>query len=100
MHICGLLVLTNILKKKKIDKIFSTGGYMSLPIILAARLLDLKIYLLEPNHVLGRANRYYLKHCNKIFCYTKYQDFSYFPYRYKVLQNLIQYQLRPKSLSY
>ena len=60
-----------LLKKKKIDKIFSTGGYMSLPIILAARLLDLKIYLLEPNHVLGRANRYYLKHCNKIFCYTK-----------------------------
>ena len=43
---------------------------MSLPIILAAKLLKLKIYLLEPNLILGRANRYFLNHCDKIFCYT------------------------------
>ena len=60
-----------LLKKKKIGQIFSTGGYMSLPIILAARLLKLNIYLLEPNQVLGRANRYFLKSCKKIFCYSK-----------------------------
>ncbi len=60
-----------LLKNKKIKKIFSTGGYMSLPIILAARLLRLQIYLIEPNHVLGRANRYYLNTCKNIFCYTK-----------------------------
>jgi UDP-N-acetylglucosamine--N-acetylmuramyl-(pentapeptide) pyrophosphoryl-undecaprenol N-acetylglucosamine transferase len=43
---------------------------MSLPLILAARLLKLKIYLIEPNHVLGRANKFFLKSCNKIFCYS------------------------------
>lgn len=59
------------LKKKKIKKIFSTGGYMSLPLIIAAKLLNLKIYLIEPNQVLGRANRYFLNYCKKIFCYSK-----------------------------
>ncbi len=66
------LILKSIilLKRKKIEKIFSTGGYMSLPIILAAKILNLKIYLLEPNLVLGRANKYFLNFCTKIFCYT------------------------------
>ena len=43
---------------------------MSLPVILAARLLKLNIYLLEPNQVLGRANKFFLKSCKKILCYT------------------------------
>jgi UDP-N-acetylglucosamine--N-acetylmuramyl-(pentapeptide) pyrophosphoryl-undecaprenol N-acetylglucosamine transferase len=60
-----------LLKNKKIEKIFSTGGYMSLPIILAARLLKLNIYLIEPNQVLGRANKFFLNFCKKIFCYTE-----------------------------
>ena len=59
-----------LLREKKIEKIFSTGGYMSLPVILAARLLKLNIYLLEPNQVLGRANKFFLKSCKKILCYT------------------------------
>ena len=50
-----------LLKNKKIDIIFSTGGYMSLPLILAAKILNLKIYLLEPNLVLGRANRFFFE---------------------------------------
>jgi len=60
-----------LLKKKKIGKLISTGGYMSFPIILAAKLLNLKIYLLEPNLVLGRANKYFLNSCTKIFCYAE-----------------------------
>ena len=60
-----------LLKRMKVEKIFSTGGYMSLPLILAAKLLRLEIYLIEPNQVLGRANRYFLNSCKKIFCYTK-----------------------------
>ena len=59
-----------LLKSKKIDILFSTGGYMSLPLVLAAKILNLKIYLLEPNFVLGRANRFFLKSCKKILCYT------------------------------
>ena len=60
-----------LLKNKNIKKIFSTGGYMSLPLILAGRLLRLKIYLIEPNQIIGRANRYFLNSCEKIFCYNK-----------------------------
>ncbi len=60
-----------LLKREKIQKIFSTGGYMSLPLILGAKLLKIEVYLLEPNHVLGRANKFFLRSCVKIFCYTK-----------------------------
>ncbi len=69
------------LKKEKINLLFSTGGYMSLPLILAGKLLNLKIYLLEPNLVLGRANKFFLGSCEKIFCYTN--EIKNFPERYK-----------------
>ena len=59
------------LRKKKIKILISTGGYMSIPICLAARILKIKILLLEPNLVLGRANLFLLNYCNKIFTYSK-----------------------------
>ena len=59
-----------LLKSEKIEKVFSTGGYMSLPLILAARILKLDIYLIEPNQILGRANKFFLNFCKKIFCYS------------------------------
>ena len=54
---------------------------MSLPVILAARLLRLEIYLIEPNSILGRANKYFLDYCKKIFCYTKHV--KNFPMQFK-----------------
>ncbi len=74
-----------LLKDKKIEKIFSTGGYMSLPLILAGKLLKIQIFLIEPNQVLGRANRYFLKSCKKIFCYT--EQVQNFPekFKYKII---------------
>ncbi len=59
------------LRQKKIKILISTGGYMSIPICLAARILKLKILLLEPNLVLGRANLFLLNYCNKIFTYSR-----------------------------
>ena len=44
---------------------------MSVPISLAARFLNLKIFLFEPNLVLGRANSFLLNYCEKIFTYSK-----------------------------
>ena len=58
------------LKRKKIDLLISTGGYMSLPLCLASKILNIKIFLFEPNIVLGRANRLFLNFCEKIFCYS------------------------------
>ena len=54
---------------------------MSLPLILAGKFLDLKIFLLEPNLVLGKANKFFLSSCKKIFCYT--EQIKNFPEKYK-----------------
>ena len=53
---------------------------MSLPLILAGKFLNLEIYLLEPNLVLGKANKFFLSSCKKIFCYTK--QIKNFPEKY------------------
>ena len=58
------------LKDKKIDLIISTGGYMSLPLCVASKILNTKIFLFEPNMVLGRTNKLFLKFSEKIFCYS------------------------------
>ena len=70
-----------LLKKEKIQILISTGGYMSLPLCLAARILNIKIYLLEPNMVIGRANKFFLKFCKKIICYS--ENIIGFPKEYK-----------------
>tara|TARA_B110000027_G_C16084243_1_gene285150 strand:- start:260 stop:1327 length:1068 start_codon:yes stop_codon:yes gene_type:complete len=59
-----------LLKKEKIEILISTGGYMSLPLCLAAKILNIKIFLLEPNMIIGRANRFFLNFCEKIICYS------------------------------
>ena len=68
------------IRKNNIDILISTGGYMSLPICISAKILNLKIYLYEPNMVIGRANIFFMGLCKKIFCYSdKIQNF---PKRY------------------
>ena len=54
------------LKKNNISILISTGGYMSLPICLAAKILGISIFLIEPNMVLGRANKFFFKFFKKI----------------------------------
>ena len=58
------------LKSKKIDVLISTGGYMSLPLCIASKILNIDIFLFEPNIVLGRVNKLFLSFCKKIFCYS------------------------------
>ena len=83
-----------LLKRKKIEKIFSIGGYMSIPLILAAKLLKLNIYLIEPNQVLGRANKFFLNSCKKIFCYS--EKIKNFPKLYKNKMIIINPLVREK----
>jgi len=59
-----------LLKKNKIDILVGTGGYASVPICIAAKILNIKIYLFEPNIVIGKANKFLLKFSDKIFCYS------------------------------
>jgi len=59
-----------LLKKNKIEILISTGGYMSLPLCLASKFLNIKLFLFEPNMVLGRSNKFFISNCKKIFCYS------------------------------
>ncbi len=61
---------TLFLKNQKINKVISIGGYMSLPVVISAKILRLSIFLVEPNLVLGRGNKFFLNFANKIFCYS------------------------------
>ena len=59
------------LKLNNYNILISTGGYMSLPLCLASNLLNIKIYIFEPNSVLGRANKLTLSFAEKIICYDE-----------------------------
>jgi len=59
-----------ILKKEKPNLIFGLGGYVSFPISLASKFLNLPLVIYENNIVLGRANKYLLPFSKKIFLST------------------------------
>ena len=85
------------LKKNKIEVLISTGGYMSLPLCLTAKILSIKIYLFEPNMVLGRANSIFLRYAKKIFCYSN--EIINFPKRHLSKILLIDPLLRKEFYS-
>ncbi|MDB4082061.1 UDP-N-acetylglucosamine--N-acetylmuramyl-(pentapeptide) pyrophosphoryl-undecaprenol N-acetylglucosamine transferase [Candidatus Pelagibacter sp.] len=82
------------LKKRKIDVLISTGGYMSLPLCLASKILNIKLFLFEPNMVLGRSNKFFIKSCKKIFCYSN--KIKNFPIEYINKIDVIPALLRKK----
>jgi len=75
------------LRKRKVNIIISTGGYMSLPLCLASKILNIKLFLFEPNMVLGRSNKFFIKSCIKIFCYS--DKIKNFPSQYQDKINVI-----------
>jgi len=90
------LVIKSIyfLRRKKINILISTGGYMSLPLCLASQILNIKLFLFEPNMVLGRSNKFFIKSCEKIFCYSA--KIKNFPNKYINKINIIPALLRKK----
>ncbi|MDC0436199.1 UDP-N-acetylglucosamine--N-acetylmuramyl-(pentapeptide) pyrophosphoryl-undecaprenol N-acetylglucosamine transferase [Candidatus Pelagibacter sp.] len=85
------------LKSKKINILISTGGYMSLPLCIASKILNIKIFLFEPNMVLGRTNKLFLRFCEKIFCYSN--KIKNFPNKLKKKILIIQTLLRKEFYS-
>ena len=80
------------IKRKKIEILISTGGYMSLPLCLASRVLNIKLFLVEPNMVLGRSNKLFVSYCTKIFCYS--DKIKNFPNKFRNKNSLIPPLLR------
>ena len=80
------------LKKQKINYLLSTGGYMSLPFCFASKILGIKIFLFEPNIVLGRSNKLILNFAQNIFCY--HNEIINFPDKFRKKIVLIDRLLR------
>tara|TARA_Y100000590_G_scaffold360450_1_gene416749 strand:- start:1327 stop:2112 length:786 start_codon:yes stop_codon:yes gene_type:complete len=65
---------------------------MSAATCLAAKFLSVDIFLFEPNMVIGKSNRLFLKFSKKIFCYSP--DLKNFPKKYLNKINVIPPLLR------
>ena len=100
IFLISILILKSffLLKKKDIKILISTGGYMSLPLILASKILRVKIFLFEPNMVIGRANKFFLKFSEKIFCYSK--NIKNFPRKFIPKQEIIYPLIRKEFYQY
>ena len=62
----GYRELKRNLKNKKIDYVFSTGGFVSLPILFYAVIHNIPIFLFEPNIIIGRSNRLFYPFCKRM----------------------------------
>ena len=86
--------IIRILKAKKINLVFTTGGYISAPTIIAAKILRIPVIIHESNLIPGIVTKYfgflcnyvftgfketnsYLKHCKTIFTGTPLREQFY-----------------------
>ena len=53
-----------IIREKKINLVFTTGGYISAPTIIAAKFLNVPVLLHESNSVPGTVTKYFGRFCN------------------------------------
>ena len=58
------LPVSRIMISEKINLVFATGGYISVPSILAAKLLNIPVIIHESNLVPGLATKYFGRYCN------------------------------------
>ncbi|MGV3243929.1 undecaprenyldiphospho-muramoylpentapeptide beta-N-acetylglucosaminyltransferase [Staphylococcus sp. 11261D007BR] len=68
----GVLDARKILKKEKPDLLFSKGGFVSVPVVLAAKSLNIPIIIHESDLTPGLANKIALKFAKKL--YTTFED--------------------------
>lgn len=68
----GILDARRILKKEKPDLLFSKGGFVSVPVVIAARSLNIPTIIHESDLTPGLANKISLKFSKKI--YTTFED--------------------------
>lgn len=80
----GLVDAWRVLRREHPDLVFSTGGYVSLPVVIAARLNGSKVVIHEQTIVSGLANRIAAKFAHKVL--ISFADSRrYFPVRKTVL---------------
>ena len=60
-----------LLKKEKPAFVVATGGYVALPVMLAAIIMRISFYEVEPNAVMGIANKICAKFAKKVYAASK-----------------------------
>ena len=63
----GVRAARRVMTDAHVDAFIGTGGYVSVPGILAAQMSGVPIYLLEQNTVMGRANRLFSHRVRHVF---------------------------------
>lgn len=63
----GFIDSCKILRDFKPDIVLSTGGFVSVPVCLTAKMLGSKIYLHEQTATVGLSNKIVSRYCEKIF---------------------------------
>lgn len=90
-----------ILKKLQPNVIFSKGGYVSLPVVLAGAKLKIPIIAHESDYSIGLANRLTVKKCDKVL--TSFPDTALSlkngMYTGAPIRESLLYASKPKSLS-
>ena len=74
----ALVRAKSVIKKVKPDVVVATGGYVSLPIVLAAGTAGIPVYLQEQNAVAGVANKVGARYAKTVFV-TSDDAAKYFP---------------------
>ncbi len=64
--IASVFKVRKLIKQKQIDAVFTTGGYIAAPAILAARLENKPAILHESNFIPGKVTRFLSSYCNAI----------------------------------
>lgn len=65
-QITAILQVQQLLKQRRINAVFSTGGYIAGPTILAARLQNIPIILHESNSIPGKVTTFLGPFCNTV----------------------------------
>lgn len=63
----GILQAKKILKKEKVEAVFITGGFITGPVAIAAKLLNIPYYIHESNAFPGITTRFLAKSCETLF---------------------------------
>ncbi len=74
----ALVRAKSVIKKVKPDVVVATGGYVSLPIVLAAGTAGIPVYLQEQNAVAGVANKVGARYAKTVFV-TSEEAAKFFP---------------------
>lgn len=64
--VLAVFQVQKLIKQQKIDAVFTTGGYIAAPAILAARLQNKPAILHESNFIPGKVTRFLSRWCSKI----------------------------------